>query len=72
MNRLTVGECIKRARKINGHMTQEDLAFKANVAHSALSNYETDKISPKVSTLEKIAEACNSDLIELLRGCPHG
>lgn len=53
---MTAGERIKAARKQKG-MTQKELADSLNVAFPMISQWERGTSNPKLSTLQRIAEA---------------
>lgn len=52
---VKIGQKIKQARKIK-QITQEDLAKVIGVSDKSISAYESDRISPPIKVLEKIAE----------------
>ena len=56
---------IERIRK---SLTQEQLAFEADLDRGTISKIETKKISPTIKTLEKIAKALDIET-EVLLGC---
>lgn len=62
---MTLGERIKAARKEKG-ITQKELADLINKGFSTVQKYEIDVIEPPVSVLEKIADALNVSLAQLL------
>lgn len=53
---MTVGERIKAARKQKG-LTQKELAEILNIAFPNISQYERGERNPKLSTLQRIADA---------------
>lgn len=57
-----------RALRTKKNMTQEELAEKLYVTRQTVSNWETAKSQPDVETLEKIAAALDTDLMELIYG----
>lgn len=61
---MTIGEKIKKAR-IDAKMTQKELAEKCGMADSAIRKYESGKITPKVETIEKIADALGIPWLDL-------
>lgn len=63
---MTIGEIIKRRRK-QQRLTQVDLANKANITQSSISQIEND-ISDNVTigNLRKIAKALHCAVIDLL------
>ncbi len=56
---------IERIRK---SLTQEQLAFEADLDRGTISKIETKKISPTIKTLEKIAKALDIET-EVLLDC---
>jgi len=56
---------IKRYRKLN-QLTQDDLAFLANLPRSTIGNIETASNDIVLSKINKIAKAFNIKLSELL------
>jgi transcriptional regulator with XRE-family HTH domain len=65
--RSTVGRNLRRLRNAKG-WSQEELAFKAKVDRSYLSQLETGNYSASVTMLEKLAKALGVEAIELLKG----
>ena len=61
----TVGKNLKTLRKRSG-MKQEDLAEKIHVTRQTISNYETGRRAVDVVQLNKICNALDVDMIELL------
>lgn len=60
------GAMVHRLRLERG-VTQEALAFRANITIASLSRIERGAVAdPKVSTLRKIAKALNMSMAELL------
>jgi len=57
------GEIKRRREELN--MSQPQVAVRAGVAVSAVSQIENGRRSPNVSTLEKIAEALNTEVVDL-------
>lgn len=53
---MRIGDMIKEARKEKG-LTQKDLANRLDCTVQNISQWETNKITPKLATLEKIAAA---------------
>lgn len=51
-----IGDRIKKIRKAKG-ITQKELAEKLGTSHQNLSQYESGKRSPKIETIQKIADA---------------
>lgn len=56
-----IGEKIKNARK-KQRITQEDLAQAIGVSDKSISAYESDRISPPIKVLEKIAKQTEQSL----------
>ena len=52
---VKVGERIKLARKVR-RITQEDLAAAIGISDKSISAYESNRISPPLGVLEKIAD----------------
>lgn len=50
---MSIGRKIKRLRTEN-KMSQEELAYKLNVAQTSISNFEADKTIPDFLIMEKI------------------
>ncbi|GEQ21760.1 MULTISPECIES: helix-turn-helix domain-containing protein [Clostridium] len=62
---MTLGEKIKFFRtKLN--LSQEELANKCNLSRNAIYNYENNRRTPTISTLETIAENLNLSSSDLL------
>ena len=62
---MTVGERIKAAR-ISAKMTQAELAKKLEISYVVISQYENGKRNPKLETLQKIADALEVPVSDLL------
>ena len=60
-----LGENITRIRK-SKNISQGELAEKIGVDRSSISHYESGSKSPSITNLEKIAEALNVSIDELL------
>ncbi len=58
---MEMGKLIRQARK-NAGLTQAELAQKAEITDVAVRKYESGRISPKLNTLRKIANACGVPL----------
>lgn len=56
----------KQLAKFRGSITQAELAKKANVPQSAISEIEAGKRIPRVDTLEKLAAALGVSMAELV------
>lgn len=61
---MNTGERIKANRK-KANLTQEELARKAGISVFTLQKYETGARNPKLTTLQKIANALNCPISEL-------
>lgn len=61
----TIGENIKRHRKAIG-LTQEALAEKLDIHHTTIGRIEIGSINVSVLKLEKIANALNVEVKDLL------
>lgn len=61
-----LGENIKRIRTESG-MTQADLCRKLDVDRAYMSNIESGKKNPTLSTIERIAKALNVSIEELMK-----
>ena len=62
---MTVGENIRRIRKEKG-LTQKQLGERLNMTQSAIGQFENDKTSPKIETVEKIASALGVNIVEIM------
>lgn len=62
---MTIGEKIKESR-ITAKMSQQELADILGIKCAGISQWETDKRTPKISSLRKIANALGIGLSELL------
>lgn len=60
-----IGRCIRSFRQAR-EMTQEELGQKLGISKAMVSSYETGKRNPKISTLNRIAEALQVSLDELI------
>lgn len=67
VNSMTVGSRIKEARKKAG-LTQAQLGKKLKVSQQMIGQFENNKNSPTIPTLNKIADALNIPVLELLMG----
>lgn len=61
---MTVGDCIKAARKKAG-LTQAELAAKLSISAVGVSQWENNLRNPKFETLRKIADALNISVYDL-------
>jgi predicted nucleotidyltransferase/DNA-binding XRE family transcriptional regulator len=59
---MTVGLLITNARNNSG-LTQAELASRAGTSQAAIARYEADRVSPSVSTLERVLRAAGEDLL---------
>ena len=62
---MTVGELIKKNRLEKG-LTQKQLGEMANIAEPTIRRYELGKLNPKYKTLQKIADALQIPVFELM------
>ena len=60
-----IGENIKKYRKLAG-LTQKELAERTGLAKGTIQQYELNKREPKYHILEKLANALNIDILDLL------
>lgn len=58
---IKIGKKIKSARKTK-RITQQDLAKQVGVSDKSISAYESDRTSPPLHILDKIANATNQPL----------
>lgn len=63
MDNQLVGKNIVQLRKEHG-LSQRELAEKAGITHSAISSIENGKVSPSVSSLQKIVNVFSLSLSE--------
>ncbi len=56
-----IGLKIKSARKLN-KITQEDLAQAIGVSDKSISAYESQRVTPSLAVLKKIADKTNQNL----------
>jgi predicted nucleotidyltransferase len=59
---MTVGLIISKARNNSG-LTQAELASRAGTSQAAIARYEADRVSPSVSTLERVLRAAGEELL---------
>lgn len=57
-----IGKIIKTMRR-EGNMTQEQLSNLTFIGRSTLSDYEREKTDINFENIEKIAEACNYEIL---------
>ncbi|MCZ4292938.1 MULTISPECIES: HTH-type transcriptional regulator PuuR [Vibrio] len=63
MDNQEIGKNIVQLRKQNG-LSQRELAERAGITHSAISSIENGKVSPSVSSLQKIVNVFSLSLSE--------
>lgn len=61
----TLSQKIKYARKKN-KITQTELSKRTNLSRNTIVNFETGKRNPRVRDLQKIANALNVSIEELI------
>lgn len=61
-----IGEKIK-CERLKKSLKQYELAKKANISNTYLSDIEVGRTTPSIKTLNKIAKALEIDYIELLK-----
>lgn len=69
---MAIGQNIKNARKRKG-LSQKQLGELLHVSQAAIGQFESEKSTPKLETVEKIAVALNvpvSDLLEFRSNNP--
>jgi transcriptional regulator with XRE-family HTH domain len=64
--RAIVGGNVRRLRKHRG-LTQEQLAFEARLDLTYIGGIERGRRNPSVLVLARIADALDTELVELLR-----
>jgi transcriptional regulator with XRE-family HTH domain len=62
---MSIGSKVKKYREAKG-FSQEDLAFRLDVAQTTISSIESDKSIPNSILLHKIAQELNVDINEIL------
>ena len=62
---LTFGEVLKELREFQGY-TQKEVSKQLNITSQAYSNYENNKRTPDVETMQKIARFYGKTIDELL------
>lgn len=60
------GGFLIREMRLRADITQAELARRLGVSQSAIARWESGSVSPRLDTLERIAEACDLDLQVLL------
>lgn len=63
MDNLEIGKTIVQLRKKH-ELSQRELAERAGITHSAISSIENGKVSPSVSSLQKIVNVFSLSLSE--------
>jgi transcriptional regulator with XRE-family HTH domain len=63
--KLFIGRVIFKLRMARG-LSQEELAFRANITRKAMYNIETGKQSPTLETFMKIADALEMKSSEIM------
>ncbi len=58
---------ILRILRLKQELTQKRLAAKAKMSHAYLSNIETGKADPSLSTLKRLAKALGVSVSELVK-----
>lgn len=66
MREKSFGQVLKKIRKEQG-LSQEELAFKASLHRTYISDLERDRKSPSLRTMEKLAEVLGLSMLELIR-----
>jgi len=56
-----------RTLRLKQELTQKQLAAKAKMSYAFLSNIETGKADPSLSTLKRLAEALGVSVSELVK-----
>lgn len=62
---MNFGENIKKIRKERG-LTQKQLGEKLGISQAAIGQFESNKANPKMETIQKIANALNVSLNDLI------
>jgi len=62
---MTIGENIRKQRKA-ANLTQKSLGEKCNMPDSQIRQYELDKVTPRLEQLQRIADALNIKLSDLI------
>lgn len=57
-----IGKILKTMRKENG-LSQENISKKISFARNTISQYENETLQPTFETIEKIANACDYEII---------
>ncbi len=64
-----IGKIIKTMRREN-NLTQDELSKITFIGRSTLSDYEREKTDISFENIEKIADACNYDVVFIKRNNP--
>ncbi|PTJ46166.1 helix-turn-helix domain-containing protein, partial [Mammaliicoccus sciuri] len=59
---------ILKKKRIEDHLSQEELAEQLNISRQSISKWENEKGYPNIETLLKISEIFNVTVDELLKG----
>ena len=59
---------ILKKKRIESHLSQEELAEQLNISRQSISKWENEKGYPNIETLLKISEIFNVTVDELLKG----
>ncbi len=70
MNIKNIANNLKRIRNVKG-FKQEELATKAGLSRVAYSSIESAKSEPRVSNLQRLADALGVSIEELIKPIPH-
>lgn len=62
---MNFGESLKKIRKEKG-LTQKQLGEKLGISQAAIGQFESNKANPKMETIQKIADALNASLNDLI------
>lgn len=66
---MTTGELIRKCRKAAG-MTQKELGARSGIAEPTIRKYESNRLNPKIETIQKIANALGVE-VDYLTGRTH-
>ncbi len=59
--------CLKvKFERLKRNLSQEELAFQANLNKNTIGKIERGEVSPTIETLEKLAEAFGIEFLELV------
>lgn len=62
---MTIGENIKRIRK-EKNLTQKKLGEMCGIAEPTIRKYESNKLNPKIETIDKIASALGVNIVDIM------